>query len=193
MPQTTEIMDMHPAACIAYLDEGAMHASMLAPEKPPDALDMRYRKLAYGVIMAALTDFITLASGRQIKAKGPLAVGTPKRLAPDEVARAVALAEDLAACPVFGFWCAALGQDPALLVEGVLRKMLRGEALRFAATEEEGRNEMDPPLCGSTSMSHNDFGVRCNHVTTGGESNETSDERTRDRHCKARVSRGGNG
>lgn len=22
-------------------------------------------------------------------------------------------------------------------------------------------------------MSHNDFGVRCNHVTTGGESNET--------------------
>jgi hypothetical protein len=23
-----------------------------------------------------------------------------------------------------------------------------------------GRNEMDPPLCGSTSMSHNDFGVR---------------------------------
>ena len=23
-----------------------------------------------------------------------------------------------------------------------------------------GRNEMDPPLCGSTSMSHNDLGVR---------------------------------
>ena len=43
----------------------------------------------------------------------------------------------------------------------------------------QGRNEMDPPLCGSTSMSHNDFGVRCNYVTTGGESNETSDKRTR--------------
>jgi hypothetical protein len=137
MPQTTEIMDVHPAACIAYLDESATHASMLAPEKPPDVLDRPYRQLACGVIMAALTDFITLASGRQIKAKGPLAVGTPKRLAPDEVARAVELAEDLAACPVFGLWCAALGQEPALLVEGVLRKMLRGEAQRFPATEEE--------------------------------------------------------
>lgn len=136
MPQTTEIMEVNPAACIAYLDEGATHASMLAPEEPPDALDMRYRKLAYGVIMAALADFITLASGHQIKAKGPLAVGTPKRLAPDEIARAVALAEDLAACPVFGLWCEVLGQDPALVVEGVLCKMLRGEALRFAATEE---------------------------------------------------------
>ena len=84
-----------------------------------------------------LADFITLASGHQIKAKGSLAVGTPKRLAPDEVDRAVELAEGLAVCPMFGLWCAALGQDPALLVEGVLRKILRGEALRFAATEEE--------------------------------------------------------
>jgi hypothetical protein len=46
--------------------------------------------------------------------------------------------------------------------------------------ERQGRNEMDPPLCGSTSMSHNDFGVRCNHVATGDESNETRDERPRD-------------
>ena len=137
MQQTTEIMEVHPAACIAYLDEGATPARMLAPEEPPDALDLRYRQLAYGVLRAALADFITLASGHQIKAKGPLAVGTPKRLAPDEIARAVALAEALAACPVFGLWCAVLGQDPALVVEGVLRKMLRGEALRFAATEEE--------------------------------------------------------
>jgi hypothetical protein len=43
-----------------------------------------------------------------------------------------------------------------------------------------GRNEMDPPLCGSTSMSHNDFGVRYNHVATGDESHETRDERPRD-------------
>jgi hypothetical protein len=137
MPQTTEIMEVHPAACITALDEGATHARMLAPEEPPDALDRRYRKLACGVIMAALADFMTLASGHQINAKGPLAVGTPKRLAPDEVARAVQLAEDLVACPVFGLWCEALGQDPAVLVAGVLRKMLRGEALHFAATEEE--------------------------------------------------------
>jgi hypothetical protein len=137
MAQTTDILDVHPAACITSLDEGALHARMLAPEEPPDALDLRYRKLAYGVIMAALADFMTLASGHQIKAKGSLAAGTPKRLAPDEVARAVELAEDLAACPVFGLWCEALGQEPAVLVEGVLRKMLRGEALRFPATEEE--------------------------------------------------------
>ena len=137
MPQTTESMEVHPAAWITALDEGAPHVSMLAPEEPPDALDLRYRQLAYGVIKAALADFITLASGHQIKAKGPLAVDTPKRLAPDEVARAVALADDLAACPVFGLWCAALGQDPAILVEGVLRKILRGEALCFATTEEE--------------------------------------------------------
>jgi len=48
-------------------------------------------------------------------------------------------------------------------------------------------------LCGAASISHNDFGVRCHHVTAGDESHETSDERTRDRHCKARVARGGNG
>ena len=100
-------------------------------------LDLRYRQLAYGVITAALADVMTLASGHPIKAKGSLAVGTPQRLAPDEVARALELADDLAACPVFGFWCEALGQDPALVVEGVLRKLVRGEALRFAAPEEE--------------------------------------------------------
>jgi hypothetical protein len=137
MPQTTEIMEVHPAAGSPALDAGAPHARMLAPEEPPDALDLCYRKLAYGVITAALADFMTLASGHQIQAKGSLAVGTPQRLAPDEVARAVALAAGLAACPVFGFWCEALGQDPALVVESVLRKMLRGEALRFAAPEEE--------------------------------------------------------
>src|SRR5262249_12226838 len=135
--QTIEIIEVHPAAWIPALDEGAPHASMLAPEEPPGTLDLRYRKLAYGVITAALADFITLASGHQIKAKGSLAVGTSRRLAPDEVARAVELAEGLAACPVFGFWCEALGQDPALVVEGVLHKMLRGEALHFAAPEEE--------------------------------------------------------
>ena len=67
MPQTTEIMEMHPAAWLTDLDEDVPLACMLAPEEPPDAL----------------------------------------------------------------------GQDPALVVEGVLRKILRGEALRFAATEEE--------------------------------------------------------
>src|SRR6516164_6042591 len=137
MPQTTEIMEVHPAAWSPALDVGAPHARMLAPEEPPRMLDLRYRQLAYGVITAALADFMTLASGHPIKAKGSLAVGTPQRLAPDEVARALELADDLAACPVFGFWCEALGQDPALVVEGVLRKILRGEALRFAATEEE--------------------------------------------------------
>ena len=137
MLQTTEIMDVHPTAWITSLDEGATHARILAPEEPPNALDRRYRQLAYGVIKAALADFITLASGHQIKAKGPLAVGIPKPLAPDEVARAVELAADLAACPVFGLWCEALGQDPAILVEGVLRKILRGEALCFLATEED--------------------------------------------------------
>jgi hypothetical protein len=137
MPQTTDIMDVNPAACITYLDDGSTHASMLAPDEHPDALDIRYRKLAYGVITAALADFITLAYGHQINAKGSLAVGKPKRLSPDEVARAVELAEGLADCPVFGLWCEALGQDPAMLVEGVLRKILRGEALRLAATEED--------------------------------------------------------
>jgi hypothetical protein len=137
MPQTTEIMEVHPAAWITALDAGVPHASMLAPEESPAALDRRYRQLAYSVIKAALADFITLAHGHQIKAKGPLAVAPPKRLAPDEVARAVELAADLAACPVFGLWCEALGQDPAIVVEGVLRKMLRGEALCFATTEED--------------------------------------------------------
>jgi hypothetical protein len=137
MPQTTEIMEVNPAACITSLDEGALHARMLVPEEPLDAPEMRYRKLAYGVIMAALADFMTLAYGHQINAKSRQAVGTPKRLAPDEVARAVELAEGLAACPVFGLWCEALGQDPAILVEGVLRKILRGEALCFVATEED--------------------------------------------------------
>ena len=137
MPQTTEIMNVNPTAWITSLDEGATHASILAPDEHPNALDSRYRKLAYGVITAALADFITLAHGHQIKAKDPLAVGTPRRLAPDEVARAVELAADLAACPVFGLWCEVLGQDPAILVEGVLRKMLRGEALCFATTEED--------------------------------------------------------
>src|SRR5437870_9274691 len=33
-------------------------------------------------------------------------------------------------------------------------------------------------LCGSASMSHNDFGVRCNHCTIGDESNEARDKRT---------------
>jgi hypothetical protein len=130
-------MDVQPAAWITDLDEGVPLASMLAPETSPDALDIRYRTLAYGVIKAALADFITLASGHQINAKACLAVSTPKRLALDEVARAVELADNLAACPVFGFWCETLGQDPALLVEGVLRKMLRGEVLHFAATDEE--------------------------------------------------------
>src|SRR5207244_13065886 len=48
-------------------------------------------------------------------------------------------------------------------------------------------------LCGSASMSHNDFGVRCNHCTIGDESNEARDNRTRDRYRQARVSRGGEG
>src|SRR5215831_12395148 len=48
-------------------------------------------------------------------------------------------------------------------------------------------------LCGSASMSHNDFGVRCNHVTTGDESNEAQDARPRDRYRQARVARGGDG
>src|SRR2546429_9055069 len=48
-------------------------------------------------------------------------------------------------------------------------------------------------LCGSASMSHNDFGVRCNHFTIGDESNEARDKRTRDRYRQARVSRGGDG
>ena len=154
MPQTTEIMDVHPAAWLTDLDEDVPLACMLAPEEPPDALDLRYRQLAYGVIKAALADFITLASGHQINAKGPLAVGTPKRLTPDEGARAVQLAEDLAACPVFGFWCDALRQDPALVVEGVLHKMLRGEALCFPATEEEA-------ACVPRGLaeSHRDIGV----------------------------------
>jgi hypothetical protein len=153
MPQTTEIMDLHPAAWLTDLDEDVPHARTLAPAEPPDALDRRYRQLAYGVIKAALADFITLASGHPIKAKGPLAVGTPKRLTPDEVARAVQLAADLAACPVFGFWCDALGQDPALVVAGVLRKMRRGEALRFPATEEEAAG-----VPSGLAESHRDLG-----------------------------------
>jgi len=39
-------------------------------------------------------------------------------------------------------------------------------------------------------MSHHDFESDATMSPTGGESNETSDERTRDRHGKARVSRG---
>src|SRR5438132_4628990 len=48
-------------------------------------------------------------------------------------------------------------------------------------------------LCGSASMSHNDFGDRCNHFTIDDEHNEARDKRTRDRYRQARVSRGGDG
>ena len=30
----------------------------------------------------------------------------------------------------------------------------------LALAKMEGRNEMDPPLCGSTAMSHNEFTIR---------------------------------
>jgi CheY-like chemotaxis protein len=92
-----------------------------------------------------------------------------------------AAAEDL--------WHAGPPQDSAWLIVDVRMPRMSGlkRQRQVAATHAPlprivitGRNEMDPPLCGSTSMSHNAFGVRCNHIATGDESHETSDECPRD-------------
>jgi hypothetical protein len=135
MTQTNSI-DINPAAHIADLDDAPMRRYPTMALERPYTQDEGYRKLAYSTIVCALVDFAHSAYGYKGHEKvSIISPGKPKRLSSDEVARAVELADGLAACPVFGLWCDVLGQDAEALVDGVLRKIVDGKAICFPSWE----------------------------------------------------------
>jgi hypothetical protein len=136
MPHTSETVDfIAPASCIASLDDGPLRGyPSMQVEQSVDP-EIGYRELALAVIQTALNDLVIMAQGRKVHTKSAYAATKPRRLSPEEAARAVALAEALEHEPVFQFWCEVIGHDSEILIDGALRRILAGEALRFQDSE----------------------------------------------------------
>jgi hypothetical protein len=136
MSRTSDTIGHIPASiCIAYLDD-APHGHYEMAIEPQTASP--YAKLSLAVLTMALADFATLATGGRVSRRGALAGIKPRRpmTAEVDVARAEAMAVELAENPTLAVYADVLGVDLTALVQGTLRRIIAGQELRFSVGEE---------------------------------------------------------
>jgi hypothetical protein len=128
MSRASDVINfIDPTRCISILDDSPPGRYEMAVEPAePDG----YTRLACAVLAQSIADLAKECWGYKLTRASAWKAYAPRRLDGEEAARAEALGIELLDCPTFGFWAWAVELSPAVLVQGALKRIVAGQALR---------------------------------------------------------------